>query len=478
MPREGSVRGRRTGEIWRPAATTAELCDVSYVSPAGDIHAHELGGLGLGGERRGGAGGEDCRRYLAEADAGAGGAGGRGGDRYRVAVMEEGPRLALDRDRLRAAPGELDERAALAAAGPETVPEANRSPVRVDAPFTVMCASIWAGDQYMVRYGGRETTSPFHSTARSMSRPQCSVSRRYGSGSGSWPGSGTRAACSAASGTTHGDTEVANDLPRCGPRGTYSQACRSRADQSLTRTAPKTWSANALVGTGVPRGEPTPTTNPSSASMSSRITGRTPAPGHRSLALAGGADDAGAGDDDRPGPAVVADRKVLPVGHQRLGVRPEEPAEVGRVVLGRVEVDVVGDLERQPQFHLAQRVDRAGREVPGGDQLGDPRPGRRPARRALRHERVERGAANTSSRSAAARSMTLSATRTPTRAGAAGREHPVRQVVQAEQRPFGDLDRAHRATPLIPGPFPGGAPAEPCHRRWLMSRAPCRHTEK
>ncbi len=54
------------------------------------------------------------------------------------------------------------------------MPEANRSPVRVDAPLTVMCASIWAGDQYMLAYGGRETTSPFHSTARSMSRPQSS----------------------------------------------------------------------------------------------------------------------------------------------------------------------------------------------------------------------------------------------------------------------------------------------------------------
>src|SRR5882757_7022094 len=136
-----------------------------------------------------------------------------------------------------------------------------------------MCASIWAGDQYMVLYGGRETTAPFHSTARSMSRPQSSVSRRYGSGAGSWPGSGTRAACRAARGTTHADTEVANDLPRCGPRGTYSQACRSRADQSLTRTAPDTWSANALAGTGVPSGEPAPTTNPSSASMSRRTDG-------------------------------------------------------------------------------------------------------------------------------------------------------------------------------------------------------------
>src|ERR1700722_3848371 len=160
-----------------------------------------------------------------------------------------------------------------ARSGPEIVPDANRSPLLVDAPFTVMCASICAGDQYMDAYGGRETTSPFHSTARSTSRPQSSVSRRYGSGRGSWPGSGTRAARSAAIGTTQGDTEVANDLPRCGPSGTYSQACRSLADQSLTRTAPNTWSANAPAGTGVPSGEPAPITKPSSASMSSRADG-------------------------------------------------------------------------------------------------------------------------------------------------------------------------------------------------------------
>src|SRR3984957_2268940 len=112
----------------------------------------------------------------------------------------------------------------------------------------------------MVRYGGREITSPFHDTARSMSRPQSELSRRYGSTAGSCPGNGTRAAARAASGTTQGETEVANDLPRCGPSGTYSQACRSRADQSLTRTAPNTWSANAPAGTGVPSGEGAPNT--------------------------------------------------------------------------------------------------------------------------------------------------------------------------------------------------------------------------
>ena len=51
--------------------------------------------------------------------------------------------------------------------------------------------------------------------------------------------------------------------------------------------------------------------------------------------------------DDRPRTAVVPDRKVAPVGQQRLGVRPEETSEVRRVLERRVEVDVVRDRERQ-----------------------------------------------------------------------------------------------------------------------------------
>ena len=47
----------------------------------------------------------------------------------------------------------------------------------------------------------------------------------------------------------------------------------SRADQSLSPTTPKTWSANASWATGEPRSEPVPTTKPSSASMSRRRLG-------------------------------------------------------------------------------------------------------------------------------------------------------------------------------------------------------------
>ena len=66
---------------------------------------------------------------------------------------------------------------------------------------------------------------------------------------------------------------MANDFARNGPRGWDSQACRSRADQSFSRNAPNTWSANSPTATGVPSGEPVPSTNPTSASKSIRRDG-------------------------------------------------------------------------------------------------------------------------------------------------------------------------------------------------------------
>lgn len=83
----------------------------------------------------------------------------------------------------------------------------------------------------------------------------------------------TRASSRASSGVIQADTEVAKDLPRKGPRGTYSQAWMSRADQSLRRQRPKTWSRKEESGTGVPLVEGAPTTKPTSASMSSRTEG-------------------------------------------------------------------------------------------------------------------------------------------------------------------------------------------------------------
>ena len=89
-----------------------------------------------------------------------------------------------------------------------------------------------------------------------------------------------------------------------------------------------------------------------------------------------GRHDVGAAHDDGAGAAVVADRQVAPVGQQRLGVGPEQPAEVRGVLDRRVEVDVVGDLERQARLTRDLRaVEVLERVLPGAA--------------AERHERVE-----------------------------------------------------------------------------------------
>ncbi len=82
-----------------------------------------------------------------------------------------------------------------------------------------------------------------------------------------------RAAASAAIGVTHADTLVANDLPRNGPSGTYSQAWMSRALQSLSSTTPNTCSSKSSTPTREPSADGVPTTKPTSASMSSRMLG-------------------------------------------------------------------------------------------------------------------------------------------------------------------------------------------------------------
>src|SRR5581483_7459146 len=54
-----------------------------------------------------------------------------------------------------------------------------------------------------------------------------------------------------------------------------------------------------------------------------------------------------AGDDDRPRATVIADWQVVPVGQQRRLPWPQQPADVARVMLRRIEVDVVADRDRQ-----------------------------------------------------------------------------------------------------------------------------------
>ncbi len=127
-----------------------------------------------------------------------------------------------------------------------------------------------------------------------------------------------RAASRASKGTTHGEMEVAKLFPpRFGPRGTYSHAWMSRADQSFTTTAPKTCSANSSGGDGIAhlRG---------SSDDESHLGFDVEAPGRSEvrafligcLPLSAGTNDVGAGDDDGARAPVVSDGKMLPVRHQ------------------------------------------------------------------------------------------------------------------------------------------------------------------
>ena len=108
--------------------------------------------------------------------------------------------------------------------------------------------------------------------------------------------------------------------------------------------------------------------------------------GVRRLRLAGRADDVGAADDDRAGAPVVADGQPAPVLEQRLGVGPEETADVRRVLARGVEVDVVRDLERQPQARRGHRRPRPVVRARRGDRVlpGLPAGGEQRVQRRLR----------------------------------------------------------------------------------------------
>ena len=131
----------------------------------------------------------------------------------------------------------------------------------------------------------------------------------------------------------------------------------SRADQSLSGVTPKTWSANAAVGTGSPsvgRGaRPRSRARPRCrAAGSDRTVG-----GHRAPAgSAGRAAGRRRSRRRRPSRRGRGSRSAGAASwRQRVAVGPEDPADVGGVLQRAVEVDVVGHLERQVHRHRRQR---------------------------------------------------------------------------------------------------------------------------
>ena len=76
----------------------------------------------------------------------------------------------------------------------------------------------------------------------------------------------------------------------------------------------------------------------------------------RGTVLPAGPDDVGPARDDGAGASVVRDGQVLPRDGQVGTVGAEDLADVRGMVLGGVEVDVVGDLERQMHGHRVERM--------------------------------------------------------------------------------------------------------------------------
>ena len=209
------------------------------------------------------------------------------------------------------------------------------------------------GDQYIVRYGGRLITSPFSSTSTSMS------SR------GSRPGRGRGAARMLLGQVDPGGVERGQRGDPRRDRG-RERLAQERSERDVLRRlhvpgrrVVEARDAEDVVGkaaerTAATRSDGAPTTKPSSASMSSRRDG--PYVG----ALSSGAlrcPDAGR-------PACRTRRRCRPArGSRSAGAASSGSAARSRagtscrrcrVVERGVEVDVVGDLERQVQGHLLE----------------------------------------------------------------------------------------------------------------------------
>src|SRR3981189_2187791 len=91
---------------------------------------------------------------------------------------------------------------------------------------------------------------------------------KYGKGGGasSERTKGARNGASACSVTIHGEIVVAKFFAKNGPRGWYSQAWKSRADQSLSKHMPKICASAFTRGIGVPLGLQARIKTPSSSS--------------------------------------------------------------------------------------------------------------------------------------------------------------------------------------------------------------------
>ena len=274
--------------------------------------------------------------------------------------------------------------------GPETVPDANRSPGEVPAPLTVMCASCWAGVQYMsanptslISVGpapaARAAAVSSH-TSKWRSKPHGLLGAQMVGDRGllkRWR-----------------DPMWGECLERHEPRGHRGREALAeeraerlvleRLDVARRPVVHEAHAVEVVAGVvDVDRGPRLAADADHGADLEFDVETLRGADQRFAVdqAMPDGSADIGAVGHERAAAAVVADRDVPPVGHQRFAVGAEQSTEVRGVVDGRVEVHVVDGSNRDAHHHVASgphvsRQARRCRRVVG--QLEQARTRRRP----------------------------------------------------------------------------------------------------
>ena len=228
---------------------------------------------------------------------------------------------------------------------------ASRSPGRRLQPLLAWCASICAKRPVhpreiarLSRRGGRAAlahASRAHADLeRQRERAALAIGRRVEvrEGAADRPQDvrtrGTRNGSSASKVTTQGEIVVAKFFARNGPSGWYSHCWMSRADQSLTQAQTEHVRVGVCDRDRIAEGVSRPDEDTDLELVVEPLARAERAASRvlRAPGLAHGPPHGRAADDDRRGAAVIADRHLLVVRQQRV-VRPEHPADVGRVII-------------------------------------------------------------------------------------------------------------------------------------------------
>ena len=254
--------------------------------------------------------------------------------------------------------------------GPLMVPLPRRSPTFMAQPDEAWCTSCCTDDQYMYLKLVRQMIGSLVHLRRAQTDIElhdrnCSAAPAAGKAAAPdpAPGRAARNGSSASRVTTHGLIEVAKRLGLERPeRHIFPLLDVARAPVVQTCTKPKIISSACCSVSISPIADGCPITTPISSSKSSRLHGpKARQLRRRRLQLAARPAHLGAAHHHGRSAAVVTDRHVQPVRLQRVVLAAEHDADIGGMLLRRIEIGVAGDRDRQMQFCIRHRHQRASR---------------------------------------------------------------------------------------------------------------------